>query len=60
MTHEEHEKRHDELHKYLDELLADYITHGNGRSTHSIFDLLNWSYGQCIKLTHSSEEKNES
>lgn len=46
MTSEQHKKRHEELHKNLDELFADYITHHpnqRGFTSMSIMQLLNWS-----------------
>jgi hypothetical protein len=48
MTKEEHRQRHIELHRYLDELLADYLMHNSGSlpSTTTIMDLMRWSYLQ--------------
>jgi hypothetical protein len=47
MTTEEHKKRHMELHKAFDELLADWINTTNGLpSKASIMDLLKWSHTQ--------------
>ncbi len=46
MTKEEHQERHEILHKRLDELLADYILYSKGSTSHTIFDLVKWSYQQ--------------
>ena len=47
-----HRARHIELHKSLDELFADYITHGSGRTSDTILDLINWSYKQTDAPDH--------
>lgn len=48
----EHIKRHKELHKALDELLADWVCNtGNLPSKHTITELLKWSYEQTKKPT---------
>lgn len=52
MTPEEHKQRHIELHRSLDELFADFITHGNGRTTSSIRELLEWSHKQTQQPDH--------
>jgi hypothetical protein len=50
-----HRKRHIELHRAFDELLADWIAHDpflddRRRSIHSpIFDLMQWSHQQTIE-----------
>ena len=47
---EDHIIRHKELHKALDELVADFITHTQKPlSTTSIIKLIEWSYQQTIK-----------
>ena len=59
MTHEEHKQKHIELHKKLDEILADFITNSEFTSPYimrPIIDLLNWSYRQTIELTHKEAE----
>lgn len=49
MTRDEHTKRHVELHKAFDELVADYIAHGNGLpSKTTITELIKWSFQQTI------------
>ena len=49
MPSEEHKIRHIELHKSLDELLADYINiTGNLPSKTMLSDFLKWSYMQTI------------
>jgi hypothetical protein len=41
-------KRHKELHKYFDELLACYLEHnpGKGPSTTTVMELMQWSFEQ--------------
>lgn len=49
MTPEEHKEIHIQLHKSLDQLLADYITHVKDSSIDdSIYTLLKWSYEQTL------------
>lgn len=44
MTNEEHIKRHKELHKSLDELVADYIDHTDSTlSETNLMDFVQWS-----------------
>lgn len=46
---EEHISRHKELHKYLDELVADYIMCTEKTLGESaIFDLIKWSHQQTL------------
>lgn len=46
----EHKLRHQELHKMLDELIADYILHTNKLlSNTTLIELIKWSYEQTIK-----------
>lgn len=46
-TREEHIARHKELHKALDELVADWIVHTKGRPNEgTIMDLIVWSHTQ--------------
>jgi hypothetical protein len=53
MTPKEHKHRHIELHKALDELLADFIAEKRGTILdRPIRDLLDWSY----KRTQAPEE----
>ena len=50
MTDEEHKQRHIELHRMLDELVADYFTHtGKLFTSSSIMDLIQWSHQQTIQ-----------
>ncbi len=51
MTHDEHRQRHVELHKKLDELLADYLVHNpdKGLTNSTIVDLMLWSAAQTKK-----------
>jgi hypothetical protein len=58
MKKEDHIKRYTELHKSLDELVADWITHTRGLpSKSSIFDLMMWSSQQCDNPSPQGEEK---
>ncbi len=57
VTHEEHRERHLTLHKYLDELLADWIRHTPGRPTkNAVFELLQWSHQQTMNPTEDPKE----
>jgi hypothetical protein len=50
MTKQEHIKRHSELHRALDELLADFIgSTGFLPSQSTIMDLVEWSYRQTTE-----------
>lgn len=52
LTNEEHKKRHIELHKAFDELLADYLqTTGKLPYHSSLRELMEWSYSQTVKPT---------
>lgn len=52
LTREEHIERHKQLHKSLDELLADYIDHtGNLPSQTNLMNFLHWSYQQTTNPT---------
>ncbi len=42
----EHRKRHKCLHNCLDELLADWIQHGEGMPSQPVSKLLDWSHAQ--------------
>ncbi len=49
---EEHKKRHEELHKCLDELVADYISHTKALpSKTNLLELMDWAYQQTYKPT---------
>lgn len=49
LTEDEHRARHVELHKALDELIADWIGHtGNLPSQHTVMELIEWSHGQTL------------
>lgn len=44
---ESHRARHRYLHRMLDELVADWIRHTDGRpSKNSVLDLMKWANGQ--------------
>lgn len=51
-TYEEHKARHELLHGYLDELVADWITQtGNLPSRCTVVQLLEWSFEQSRNPT---------
>jgi hypothetical protein len=58
VTAEAHQQRHVELHRALDELVADWITHGPGAdldrrpSERTIMELMKWSYRQTVEPDH--------
>lgn len=50
----EHLKRHTELHKCLDELLADYIAQTDSLPEYtSLWDFIAWSFKQTTQPDHS-------
>jgi len=53
MTREEHIARHVELHKALDELVADWISNNQGvlPSKATVLDLMQWAQEQAIAPT---------
>jgi hypothetical protein len=53
MTPEQHKARHVQLHRALDELLADFILHNPGKypSKMPVLDLMRWSHAQTLKPT---------
>jgi hypothetical protein len=56
MTREEHIARHVELHKALDELLADWITHTSKLPSKStVMEFLQWSSTQTKDPTEKGE-----
>ena len=57
ITKEEHRKRHQELHNYLDELLADYKYYHKEKliSKTTIFELMVWSNEQTENPTEKGE-----
>ncbi|TES88928.1 MAG: hypothetical protein E3J94_07135 [Desulfobacteraceae bacterium] len=57
MDKEEHKKRHNELHKMFDELLADFITHTKKGLTSTLMELVVWSSEQTDNPTETKEEK---
>jgi len=53
MTGQEHMDRHAELHRKLDELLADWFEHTDARpSTSTVLDLIKWSHAQSEGTNH--------
>jgi hypothetical protein len=61
LTKEEHQRVHQDLHKSLDVLIADYIL-GTGKlpSQTSLMEFLEWSFEQTKNSTAITEDKNES
>jgi len=50
ITEEEHIKKHKELHKALDELVADFVTQTSKLlSQTSVMALLEWAHKQTVK-----------
>ena len=50
MTKEQHITTHKELHKYFDELIADFIDHTDRLpSETTVMELMEWSWRQCNK-----------
>lgn len=57
MTPEEHKERHEILHGYLDELVADFIGHTGGLpSRTNLMDLMEWSAKQMDSPTEKWKE----
>lgn len=57
MTKEKHKQRHEELHKVLDELVADFINHTEKMpSKTTVMELMEWSYDQTNNPTESKSE----
>lgn len=52
MTTDEHKQRHVELHKALDELFADYISHRPQQST-----FLDMPFGQLMEWSHQQTQQ---
>jgi len=50
MTPEEHKAQHEVLHKFLDELVADFVQHNPGRylAQTTIMELVQWSHSQTV------------
>lgn len=56
MTTEEHKQRHIELHKSLDELIADFVYNNSDLTTFTdqpIMALMTWSYQQTLNPTEN-------
>lgn len=53
ISEQEHRKAHVELHRKLDELVADYLLHNPGKlpSTTTLMELMQWSHGQTTHPT---------
>lgn len=52
LTKEQHRNRHVTLHHAFDELFADFIQHGGGRTGQPIMALIEWSYQQTQEPDH--------
>ena len=60
LTYEEHLKKHEELHKSLDELVADFIYHHRDVTDvtgWSIAELMTWSLEQSVNPTGGPNEE---
>lgn len=56
----QHRERHIELHKALDELVADFINHtGKLPSKTTLFELMEWSHQQTIAPSVLEKEYGE-
>ena len=51
MNEKEHKGRHEELHKYLEELVVDFMQTGKDLSATTVIELLDWSFAQTKKPT---------
>ncbi len=58
MTQEEHKERHLNLHKSLDELIADFIVHNTDKrpSSTTVMELMAWSHQQTTNPTQREDE----
>lgn len=57
MTPEEHRQRHVELHRKLDELVADFIScTGKLPSQTNLMEFMKWAYQQTIQPTELPKE----
>jgi len=56
MNEQEHIERHKKLHVLLDELVADFIAHTDGRpSTTTVLELMQWAHQQTISPSQKDE-----
>lgn len=56
MKKKEHIKIHKELHKKLDELVANFISHTSALpSKTTIMELIHWSYKQTLNPTEATK-----
>jgi hypothetical protein len=56
MTKGEHRKRHELLHKHLDELVADFLIKTNILpSKTTVLELMQWSYTQSTEPSHTHD-----
>lgn len=55
MTKRAHKRRHIKLHKFLDELLADFMLHSEGPILQrTIQELMQWSFDQTVEPVEKS------
>ncbi len=60
MNKQQHQLRHVKLHKYFDELLADFIGHtDNLPSTTTLTEFMTWSHEQTIHPTPGHGDDHE-
>ena len=58
MTLKEHRKIHVELHRVLDDLIADWIRDTKFLpNQHTVFELMKWSYNQTLHPSDTKVEK---
>ena len=56
MTPEEHKQRHVELHRALDQLIAEWIGHTDSLpSRHTVLELMEWAHEQTINPTEQED-----
>ena len=63
MTPKQHKRRHQTLHRCLDELFADFITHSERKSGFTkapIAELLAWAHKQATEPDHEEITHGES
>mgnify|MGYP007044042991 CR=1 FL=1 len=61
LTKQEHITRHKELHGFLDELIADFITHTKKHLAETtLMDLMKWSHQQTINPSETDNKENAS
>ena len=56
MNEKEHKGRHEELHKYLEELVVDFMQTGKDLSATTVIELMDWSFAQTKKPTQKGDK----